>query len=77
MLKWAFIFLVIAIVAGLPGFTGVAVAAASIAKFLFGIFLAIFLCFSFWESLPGGSCSGDGDGLRSKKQMADYAASQR
>ena len=43
MLKWAFIFLIIAIVAGLLGFAGLSAAAASIAKILFGIFLTVFL----------------------------------
>lgn len=43
MLKWAFIFLLIAIVAGLFGFTGVEEASATIAKWLFGIFLVLFL----------------------------------
>jgi uncharacterized membrane protein YtjA (UPF0391 family) len=45
MLRWAVIFLVIALVAAVFGFTGVAVAAAGIAKFLFFIF--IFLCAVF------------------------------
>lgn len=43
MLKWAFVFLLIAIVAGLFGFTGVEEASATIAKWLFGIFLLLFL----------------------------------
>jgi uncharacterized membrane protein YtjA (UPF0391 family) len=43
MLKWAFIFLVIAIVAGLFGFTGVEQASATIAQWLFGIFLVLFV----------------------------------
>jgi uncharacterized membrane protein YtjA (UPF0391 family) len=43
MLKWAFIFLLIAIVAGLFGFTGVEQASATIAQWLFGIFLVLFL----------------------------------
>ena len=43
MLKWALIFLVISLVAGALGFTGVAVGAARIAKILFGVFLVIFL----------------------------------
>jgi uncharacterized membrane protein YtjA (UPF0391 family) len=43
MLKWAAIFLLIAIVAGVFGFTGVEEASATIAKFLFGIFLVLFL----------------------------------
>ena len=43
MLKWAFIFLIIAVIAGVFGFTGVEAASASIAKWLFGLFLALFL----------------------------------
>ena len=45
MLRWAVIFLVIALVAAVFGFTGVAVAAAGIAKFLFFIFLVACLIF--------------------------------
>jgi uncharacterized membrane protein YtjA (UPF0391 family) len=43
MLKWALIFLVISLVAGALGFTGIASGARSIAKVLFGIFLVIFI----------------------------------
>jgi uncharacterized membrane protein YtjA (UPF0391 family) len=43
MLKWAFIFLIIAIVAGIFGFTDVQAASATIAQWLFGIFLVLFL----------------------------------
>ncbi len=43
MLRWAFIFLVIGLIAGLLGFTGVAGASIAIAKTLFFIFLVIFL----------------------------------
>ena len=43
MLKWAAIFLIIALVAALFGFTGIAAASAGIAKVLFGIFLVLFL----------------------------------
>jgi uncharacterized membrane protein YtjA (UPF0391 family) len=43
MLKWAAIFLVIAIIAALFGFTGIAGAAADIARFLFFLFIAIFV----------------------------------
>ena len=42
MLKWALVFLLIAIVAGIFGFTGVE-AAATIAQWLFGIFLVLFV----------------------------------
>jgi uncharacterized membrane protein YtjA (UPF0391 family) len=45
MLKWAIIFLVIAIVAAIFGFTGIAAAAAGIAKFLFFLFLALCVIF--------------------------------
>ena len=45
MLRWAVIFLVIALVAAVFGFTGIAVAAAGIAKFLFFIFLVACLIF--------------------------------
>ena len=43
MLKWAFIFLLIAVVAGIFGFSGVEEAAATIAQWLFGIFLVLFI----------------------------------
>ncbi len=43
MLKWALIFLVVSVVAGALGFTGVASGAKSISKILFGLFLALFI----------------------------------
>ncbi len=43
MLKWALIFLVISLIAGLLGFTDIAGTSMAIAKILFFIFLAIFL----------------------------------
>ncbi len=43
MLKWALIFFIIAIVAALFGFGGIAAGAATIAKWLFFIAVAIFL----------------------------------
>ena len=43
MLRWAVIFLVVAIVAGILGFAGLMVAAAGIAKLLFYLFLILFL----------------------------------
>ena len=43
MLRWAVIFLIIALIAALFGFTDVAAASASIAKVLFGLFLILFL----------------------------------
>ena len=43
MLRWAAIFLVIALIAALFGFTDIAAASAGIAKVLFAIFLILFL----------------------------------
>jgi uncharacterized membrane protein YtjA (UPF0391 family) len=43
MLIWAFVFLIIAIIAGIFGFTDVEAASATIAQWLFGIFLVLFL----------------------------------
>jgi uncharacterized membrane protein YtjA (UPF0391 family) len=43
MLRWTIIFLVIALIAALLGFTGVASGAAAIAKIFFYIFIVLFL----------------------------------
>ena len=43
MLRWAVIFLVIAIIAGIFGFTGIAATSAGIAKTIFYIFIILFL----------------------------------
>lgn len=43
MLYWTIVFLVIALIAGLFGFTGIYVAAAGIAKILFFVFLVLFV----------------------------------
>ena len=43
MLRWALIFLVIGLIAGVLGFTGVAGASIAIAKTLFFVFLLIFM----------------------------------
>jgi uncharacterized membrane protein YtjA (UPF0391 family) len=43
MLRWAFAFLLIAIVAGIFGFTGVEQASATISQWLFGLFLVLFI----------------------------------
>jgi uncharacterized membrane protein YtjA (UPF0391 family) len=43
MLRWALIFLVIGLIAGVLGFTGVAGASIAIAKTLFFIFMVIFV----------------------------------
>ena len=43
MLRWSVIFFVIAIIAAIFGFGGIAEGAASIAKVLFFIFLSLFI----------------------------------
>jgi uncharacterized membrane protein YtjA (UPF0391 family) len=43
MLRWALTFFVVAFIAALLGFTGIALAAAGIAKILFYLFLILFL----------------------------------
>lgn len=43
MLYWALMFFVVALIAALFGFTGIALAAAGIAKILFFVFLVFFL----------------------------------
>jgi uncharacterized membrane protein YtjA (UPF0391 family) len=43
MLHWALVFLVIALIAGVLGFSGVYVAASGIAKVLFFVFLVLFV----------------------------------
>ena len=43
MLYWTLVFLVVALVAGLFGFGGIASASAGIAKLLFGVFIILFL----------------------------------
>jgi uncharacterized membrane protein YtjA (UPF0391 family) len=48
MLRWALLFLVVAIIAAVFGFTGIAVAAADIAKIIFFIFLALFVIALFF-----------------------------
>jgi uncharacterized membrane protein YtjA (UPF0391 family) len=42
MLKWAFIFLIVAVIAGIFGFSDVEAASATIAQWLFGLFLVLF-----------------------------------
>jgi uncharacterized membrane protein YtjA (UPF0391 family) len=43
MLNWALMFFVIALIAAVFGFGGIAVAAAGVAKILFYLFLVLFL----------------------------------
>jgi uncharacterized membrane protein YtjA (UPF0391 family) len=43
ILKWALIFFLVSIVAGILGFTGISAASADVARFLFYVFVVIFL----------------------------------
>jgi len=43
MLRWALIFLVVGLIAGILGFTNIAGASIAVAKILFFIFLVIFV----------------------------------
>jgi uncharacterized membrane protein YtjA (UPF0391 family) len=52
MLNWALIFFVVAIIAGIFGFTGIMIASVHIAKILFFIFVVLFL-FTFVLHLLG------------------------
>jgi len=45
LLQWALIAFVVAIVAGLFGFTGVAQGAASVGRLLFGLFIVVAVVF--------------------------------
>lgn len=58
MLKWALIFLVIGVVAGLLGFGGIGGAFVGIAKVLFFIALAIFLVFVVLGIIAGRKVTG-------------------
>jgi uncharacterized membrane protein YtjA (UPF0391 family) len=49
MLRWAIVFFIVALVAGVFGFLGIAAAAVGIARILFFLFLVLFLL-----SLVGG-----------------------
>jgi uncharacterized membrane protein YtjA (UPF0391 family) len=59
MLRWAFTFLVVGLIAGLLGFTTIAGASIGIAKFLFFLFVAMFVLFlvlglTVYRSVTGG-----------------------
>lgn len=54
MLHWSLVFLVVALIAAVFGFTGIAATSAGIARVLFGIFLVLFLI-SFVSQLLHGA----------------------
>jgi uncharacterized membrane protein YtjA (UPF0391 family) len=43
ILKWALIFFLVSVVAGILGFTGLSAASADVSRFLFYVFVVIFL----------------------------------
>jgi len=59
VLRWAFLFLAIGLIAGILGFTGIAGASFAIAKTLFFIFIFIFLVLLIGGLMIGRRLSGD------------------
>ena len=57
MLRWAVVFLIIALIAGVLGFTDVELVSAGIAKALFAIFLFGFLLIVLFGLLLGSAFS--------------------
>jgi uncharacterized membrane protein YtjA (UPF0391 family) len=55
MLRWAFIFLIVAIVAGILGFTDVEFVSATLARVLFGTFLFGFLLIVLFGFILGAT----------------------
>ena len=55
MLYWALVFLVVAIIAGLFGFGGIASASAGIAQTLFFVFLVLLFVSLVWYFVRGRS----------------------
>lgn len=55
MLKWALIFFLISIVAGIFGFTNIAAGTRTIAKWLFVIAIAVFVVLLILGLLAGGA----------------------
>jgi uncharacterized membrane protein YtjA (UPF0391 family) len=53
MLRWALAFLILALIAGVLGFTGVAGESIYIAKILFFVFLVIFLAGLIYSVITG------------------------
>jgi uncharacterized membrane protein YtjA (UPF0391 family) len=55
MLKWALIFFIVSIIAGVFGFTGISAATAGIARILFFLFIVIFLVFLVLSLMAGNA----------------------
>ena len=69
MLRWAAIFLIIALIAGAFGLTGVAGAAAGIAKALFIAFIALFCITLVLGLIAGRSVSRSVDEVDEPKHL--------
>ncbi len=54
MLRWALVFFIVAIIAAVFGFGGIAVGAAEIARLLFYLFLVIFVISLILGLIRGG-----------------------
>lgn len=74
MLNWALTFLIVAVVAGALGLTGVAGTAAGIAKVLFFIAIGLFLVTLIGGLMVGGSVSRR---LSSKTREDDHHLTHR
>ncbi len=55
MLRWALIFFIVAIIAAIFGFGGIAVGAAEIARILFFIFVVLFIASLIAGLVRGGT----------------------
>jgi len=54
MLSWALTFFILAVIAGVLGFTGIATASAGIAQILFVIFIVLFIASFFFKAAKKG-----------------------
>lgn len=59
MLRWALLFLVVGLIAGVLGFTGIAGASIAIAKILFFIFMVLFLALLIGSLTVARSVGGE------------------
>ena len=74
MLYWALVFLVVAIIAGLLGFGGIAEASAGIAQVLFFLFLVLLflaLVMHFVRGRPPAEDGNDAPGRRPRRRRPD------
>jgi uncharacterized membrane protein YtjA (UPF0391 family) len=62
MLRWAAVFFIIAIIAAVFGFGGIAEGSAEIARVLFFLFLVVFIVSLIWGLITGRS-SGSPPGI--------------